>query len=336
MASLLPQTIEIFCSCMPEDELYLKKLVEHLKATLKRYYTISIWQSSMIPPGADIETVRRKNLDAAQIILFLISAPFMNDPLRERELHLAIGQLREQKIAVIPVLTHTFNLHGIFPEDLQIFPRDAISIARMKDPDKDQAYAEIAEEILRKLWEHFPGNASKLPQSTTISAGKRLARIEELYFMVHTVNPKLALFRAREQRHKQAWEKLQRPVIAAAIIAWSLTLVDVLAWALGTPILWQTVLKVLLICSATAATISLLFLLQERSKDHDRWLYYQHHRNDLREEKRLYEAEQDIYALVSDPLSVFKQRVLQITRNVGKDTKSSDWTPDYVSGALPD
>ncbi len=69
-------SIEIFISYASEDEKLRAKLVTHL-AALKRQGLVTVWHNHKIGPGLDRQTEIDRHLNAAQIILLLVSADFI-------------------------------------------------------------------------------------------------------------------------------------------------------------------------------------------------------------------------------------------------------------------
>ena len=69
--------IKIFCCYAHEDEALLNKLKAHLKP-LQRQGLIDVWHDRDIGAGAEWEQEIKDQLNAAQIILLLVSPDFMD------------------------------------------------------------------------------------------------------------------------------------------------------------------------------------------------------------------------------------------------------------------
>jgi TIR domain len=331
MGLSMENTIEVFCSCAPEDQKYLDELLNHLKS-LERHHPVRIWKSSDIPPGVEWEAERNRHLNSAQVVLFLISAPFLASPFYEQEILQALSPLGQKKIAVFPILLRPVSLQQTFLEKLQYLPRNGKPIVQWAS--RDDAFFEVTDEIKRIIWSYFLENET-MPERNPTSVVSRQPRMNAgqtaFDFMAVIVDPKLAQFHAREQYHKRAWNRLQIPTVGSVGITWLFAMSDILAWAFSASLLWQAILKILLGFSATTAIVCVLILLLSRSYSLRRWQYYQQRRTDLSNEKAMYETNRGIYAWISDPQRAFMERVSQIIQNVGDGTRSTDETKDYFS-----
>ena len=66
--SVVPTSVEVFCSYAHEDEAWLRKLKTHL-SLLKRQGLISLWYDRLIAPGTDWAQAIDTHLEGASIIL---------------------------------------------------------------------------------------------------------------------------------------------------------------------------------------------------------------------------------------------------------------------------
>jgi hypothetical protein len=122
--------IKVFLCYAHQDEESLGQLKTHL-APLRQQGLIEIWDDGAIPAG----TVRAKaiieHLNAAQIILLLISPDLIDSEYGYRtEMQLAIEQHEKKDATVIPIITRPVDWENIRIRntrlgDLQAFPKDA-------------------------------------------------------------------------------------------------------------------------------------------------------------------------------------------------------------------
>src|SRR5436309_2788333 len=71
-----PVTVEVFCSYVHKDEVWLRKLETHLNLW-KQQGLISLWHDRLITPGTDWTTSIDTHLETASVILLLVSADFL-------------------------------------------------------------------------------------------------------------------------------------------------------------------------------------------------------------------------------------------------------------------
>jgi len=94
----------VFFSYAPEDEQLRIELEKHL-SLLKRDGIINGWSDRRVSPGANLRDEIDRNLDAADIILLLISADFLaSDYCYGVEMARAIERHTRSEAQVIPVI----------------------------------------------------------------------------------------------------------------------------------------------------------------------------------------------------------------------------------------
>ena len=94
----------LFYSYSHEDERFRQRLQKHL-APLKREGVLDDWQDREIAAGAEWAVEIVKNLDAADIILLLISADFIaSDFCWSKEMARALERHTQGTARVIPVI----------------------------------------------------------------------------------------------------------------------------------------------------------------------------------------------------------------------------------------
>lgn len=114
----------------------------------KRRYQLTSWYDREIFPGQEWEYVIDKHLNAAHLILLLISPDFMNsDYCLSKEMHRALERHQEGSCWVIPILMRPTNFEGAPFSHLQLLPKDAKPITSWSNRDK--AFESVATEINR-------------------------------------------------------------------------------------------------------------------------------------------------------------------------------------------
>lgn len=147
--------VKIFCCYAHEDEPLLNKLKAHLRP-LQQLGLIDVWYDREISAGAVWEQEIGNQLNAAQIILLLISPDFMNsDYCYDVEMKKALERHERKEARVIPVIVRPVYWQGVLGH-LQALPTDAKSIIEWRYRDK--GYADVALGI-RKVIEQLAPNS---------------------------------------------------------------------------------------------------------------------------------------------------------------------------------
>src|SRR6266487_6483464 len=140
-----PDALNVFFSYAPEDDTFREGLEKHL-AVLKHQGRIKCWYSGNITGGQDQGAESMRHLNAAQIILLLISPDFMASKFYSNEIKRAYERYKEGKARVIPILLRPTegwkqtSFGGLMPLPKDGRPIDAWS-------KRDQAFYEVASGI---------------------------------------------------------------------------------------------------------------------------------------------------------------------------------------------
>lgn len=146
--------LRIFISHAKEDEAFCEALEGHLRP-LERDGLIEVWSARRTPPGERKERERRARIEAADIILALISRDWVADDALYDESKRAIDEGRAR---VIPVLLRPFNRESTLLGGLQPLPRGEKPIEQW--PTQDAAWVEVVQEITALLPAGQPSRAS--------------------------------------------------------------------------------------------------------------------------------------------------------------------------------
>lgn len=132
----------IFFSYSHKDEPLRDELETHLKL-LQRQGVISTWHDRKILPGGEWDDEIDAHLEAAKIILLLISADFIaSDYCWEKEVMRALERHEAGNATVIPVLLRSCDWKGAPFGKLQGLPKDMAPITSWKD--RDAAWTDVA------------------------------------------------------------------------------------------------------------------------------------------------------------------------------------------------
>jgi hypothetical protein len=151
-------SIEVFCCYAHEDAPLLENLKAHL-TLLKRQGLITVWADTNISPGSNWEQEIEKHLNAANIILLLVSADFMaSDYCYSKEMFRAVERHDRGEAIVIPIILRPVYWQGAPFARLQALPTGAKPIISSIWYSLDEALLDVVNGI---------GRAIKYFQTTT-------------------------------------------------------------------------------------------------------------------------------------------------------------------------
>lgn len=142
----------VFYSYSHEDETLRKKLETHLKL-LQRQGLISTWHDRKISAGEEWKGKIDENLQAANIILLMVSAAFIaSDYCYDLEMKRALERHHSQMARVIPVILRDVDWKSAPFGILQALPKDGKPV--MLWQNRDSAWKDVAAGI-RKVVEEI-------------------------------------------------------------------------------------------------------------------------------------------------------------------------------------
>ncbi|RQT01724.1 toll/interleukin-1 receptor domain-containing protein [Burkholderia contaminans] len=138
----------VFVSYCHADEQYRAELDKHL-SLLRRQGHVDVWNDHRIPAGGEIETHISAELDAADLIILLVSSDFMNsDYCYGIEMQRALERHQEGSAVVVPIIVRPCDWTSSPLGRLKALPKDARPITKW--PTLDDAFVDIVQS-LRKL-----------------------------------------------------------------------------------------------------------------------------------------------------------------------------------------
>lgn len=141
--------LSAFISYSHRDEDFKDELVIHL-ATLKRQGKISAWQDRDIEAGAEWDSEIKQQLEAAELILLLITPRFLaSDYCYDLEMQRAVERHNEGTARVIPIIVKSCDWQGTPFSKLQVVPKDAKPITKWDD--QDDAFLNVVQGIRRAV-----------------------------------------------------------------------------------------------------------------------------------------------------------------------------------------
>ena len=138
--------IEVFICYAHQDESLMRELERQL-STLEQQGLIVIWHDRMIAGGADWKQEIDTHLNAARIILLLVSANFMASKYSQIEVKRAMERYDAGEAQVIPVILKYVSWKGSSFGKLTPFPKDGKPITSSAWHSHDEALLEVVEGV---------------------------------------------------------------------------------------------------------------------------------------------------------------------------------------------
>ena len=158
-------TLNIFlaASRAPDDTALLKQLEIQLKP-LARKGAISFWSLHNVLPGSDHDQTRAQKIEAADLVLLLVSADFLADDFcMEQDLQRALQRHEAGQARVIPILARPADWENASFAHLQPLPTNKQATTLW--PNQDQAWAEVTVGIRLAIEDLSLSPASALHQA---------------------------------------------------------------------------------------------------------------------------------------------------------------------------
>ncbi|MCG5260484.1 toll/interleukin-1 receptor domain-containing protein [Cupriavidus gilardii] len=138
----------VFVSYSHADESYRAELDKHL-SLLQKQGLVELWHDHRIPPGGELESHISAELEAADLILLLVSADFMaSDYCYGIEMTRAMERHATGTAVVVPLIIRPCDWHSAPFGRLKALPRDAKAVSKW--PSLDDAFLDVVQ-ALRSL-----------------------------------------------------------------------------------------------------------------------------------------------------------------------------------------
>jgi hypothetical protein len=146
-----PKAINIFISYSHKDEIFKDELVDIWLKPLKRNINnLEVWDDRKISAGQEWEPAILEKLNSADVIILLISQPFLaSDFCTDIEMTRALERRQSEGILVLPILIRDCTWEDSPIARLQIVPRDGKPLNTL--PDQDTAWKTVMQEIKKAL-----------------------------------------------------------------------------------------------------------------------------------------------------------------------------------------
>jgi hypothetical protein len=165
----------IFFSYSHKDEVLRNELEAHL-ALLKHEGLVESWHDRRIVAGDELDETIFGQLEAANIILLLVSSDFMSSNYcYSREMMRAMERHQAQEAKVIPVILRHCDWTNAPFGKLMAVPRDAKPVTSW--PDRDEAFADVAKQVRQAVGSIRTSNSPKKSSSPRSSASSNVSAL---------------------------------------------------------------------------------------------------------------------------------------------------------------
>lgn len=148
--------VRLFISYSRRDQ-ELRTALDKQLSPLRRAKLIDVWHDRQIDPGQEWDREIKRNLEAADIILLLISADFMDSEYAwSEEMDRAMARHKAGEARVIPVILHPCEWELAPFAKIQALPRDAKAVSTWAN--QAEALADVARgvRIVAEAIAHHP------------------------------------------------------------------------------------------------------------------------------------------------------------------------------------
>ncbi|WP_438040694.1 SIR2 family protein [Sorangium sp. So ce128] len=139
-----PRPVRVFFSYASRDEELLARL-EAQMTPLRREGLIALWHSGKIGAGEDTERAIGEQLEAADLILLLVSASYLASEQGDAQVARAMERRAAGQAVVVPILLRPCDWETTRFAELQAVPRDKKPVTKW--PDEDEAFLQVVREI---------------------------------------------------------------------------------------------------------------------------------------------------------------------------------------------
>jgi TIR domain len=137
--------VRVFISYSNKDGHFKEELRKHFSG-LVQAKLIEIWHDGMIQPGDEWDANIKRHLEEANIVIFLVSADFMDSGYINRvELQRAMERHEQGQIRIVPILIRPCDHASLSLSKFQMLPRGAVPVALYEN--QDQAYTDIVDQF---------------------------------------------------------------------------------------------------------------------------------------------------------------------------------------------
>jgi hypothetical protein len=136
--------VQVFVSAAAKDERFVQTLEQHL-FPLIRGGSVDLWHTGKMPGGVETRTWIAEHLDAADLVLLMVSADFLSGEPTYEQMERALALQAGEGTRVVPVVVRPVDLGSTPLASMPRLPRSGLAISSSSDADK--TYTEIVAEL---------------------------------------------------------------------------------------------------------------------------------------------------------------------------------------------
>ena len=183
--------LKIFLSYARKDAEYKDELLVHL-SPLVRDKEIIVWHDNDTLPGEEFDLRIQNELEAADVVLFLISPNFMASEYIRKEIQQAIDRHPQGGIAIVPIWIKPLAIPYQRLDKFQSLPKDRKPVSQWRD--HDEAWVDVVRQ-LHLLFNKLRGGRATENPTPSQNAPKKLSDTDkkELSNLIAKSETKVAL-----------------------------------------------------------------------------------------------------------------------------------------------
>ncbi|MFN7115521.1 MAG: TIR domain-containing protein [Saprospiraceae bacterium] len=159
----MSKPLKIFISYARKDADYKDELLVHLKP-LKRNGIIEAWHDSDVEAGDEWEPEILRQLETADVLLFLVSPNFMaSDYIYNKEIVEAKKRHDRKETVIVPIWIKPVSVPDDFLNKFQSLPKDRKPVSQWAD--HDEAWVDVVQR-LKKLFDKLQNKTAETPQQS--------------------------------------------------------------------------------------------------------------------------------------------------------------------------
>jgi hypothetical protein len=139
--------VQVVAILAETDEIWYRQLAKHL-LPLQRSGTMTLWDSSQILPASDMVQERNSHLDAASLLLLLLSPDFFASPDCQEQLQRVWPRYLDHSLLLLPILVRPVDRSHSPLATIKALPNGR-SIAEWQN--RDGAFLDIVRGIQRLI-----------------------------------------------------------------------------------------------------------------------------------------------------------------------------------------
>ncbi len=143
---------KVFISYSHKDSRYLLEELQAQLGYLERLGRLEFWDDTKITPGLIWQQEIKRAIQSARVAILLISANFLNSEfIVNNELPPLLKAAKYEGVTILPVIVGACNFEYTDLKQFQVVNDPSKPLNKMRKPEREQAWANIAKVVLEAL-----------------------------------------------------------------------------------------------------------------------------------------------------------------------------------------